>query len=157
MRAPHPGCAGGCWLRVRACRLLLAVGGRCDQHLGFVEDVGVLSVGVVIILWCRVCCHVAVDGVDGGVTGGLLPPLILLVVWVEDGGCRFGVSERLRDLWWDGRVWVRLVRVSDFWVVPIGGVSFPCLEMAAYDMGGRDSLPDVGASVGRGSCDHVEV
>jgi hypothetical protein len=60
-----------------------------------VEDVGVLSVAVMIVLWCRVCHHVAVDGVDRGVKGSLSPPLVLLIVRVEDGGCRFGVSGSL--------------------------------------------------------------
>ena len=55
-------------------------------YVDVVEDVGILAVGVMFVLWCRVCCHVAVDGVDRDVTGGLLPPLVLLVVWVEDGG-----------------------------------------------------------------------
>ena len=54
-------------------------------HVDVVEDVGVLAVGVMFVLWYGVCCHVAVDGVDRGVTGGLLPPLVLLVVWVKDG------------------------------------------------------------------------
>ena len=54
-------------------------------HLYVVKDVGILAGGVVFGLWYGVCCHVAVDRVDGGVAGSLLPFLILLVVWIEDG------------------------------------------------------------------------
>jgi hypothetical protein len=57
-------------------------------HLDVVEDVGILAAGVVFVLRHGVYCHVAVDGVDRGVAGSLQPPLILLVLWVEDGdGC----------------------------------------------------------------------
>jgi hypothetical protein len=61
-------------------------------HLDVVEDVGILAADVVFFLRRGVCCHVAIDGVDRGVTGGLLPPLVLLVVWVKDGSRCLRVS-----------------------------------------------------------------
>ena len=77
--------------RVASCGWL----GVVVVHVYVVEDVGVLSVGAMIVLWCGFCHHVAVDGVDRGVKGSLSPPLVLLIVRVEDGGCRFGVSGSL--------------------------------------------------------------
>ena len=52
---------------------------------------------------------------------------------------------------------MRLAPVGGLWVVSVGGVLFPCLEVDAYGMGGRDSLPNVSVSVDQGRCDVVEV
>ena len=77
--------------RVASCGWLWVV----VVHVYVVKNVGVLSIGALIVLWCRFCYHVAVDRVDRGVEGGLPPPLVLLVVGIEDGDCRFGVSRSL--------------------------------------------------------------
>jgi hypothetical protein len=48
-------------------------------------------------------------------------------------------------LWRDGRDEVRLVPVGGLCVVSgVGGVLFPCIEVVACGVDGRDSLPDVG-------------
>ena len=76
------------WVGVGAFTRRVAFGGWSGLvavHLYIVKDVGVLIVGVGFVLRHGVCCHVAVDGVDSGVAGSLLPSLILLVSWVKDG------------------------------------------------------------------------
>ena len=42
-------------------------------------------------------------------------------------------------------------------MVSVGGVLFPCLEVDAYGMGGRDGLPDIGDSGSQGCRDVVVV
>ena len=77
-----------CWVGVGAFTGRVALGGwsrLAAVHLYIVKDVGVLIVGVGFVLRHGVCCHVAVDGVDSGIAGSLLPSLILLVMWVKDG------------------------------------------------------------------------
>ena len=61
-------------------------------------------------------------------------------------------------MWRNGRGEVRLVPVGGLWVVSsVGGVLFPCLEVAACGVDGRDGLPDIGVSVSQGCRDVVEV
>ena len=48
-------------------------------------------------------------------------------------------------MWRDGRDEARLVPVGGLCVVSgVGGVLFPCIEVVACGVYGRDSLPDVG-------------
>ena len=53
---------------------------------------------------------------------------------------------------------MRLAPVGGLWVSSgVDGVLFPCLEVAACDVDGREGLPSMSDSAGQGCCGVVEV
>jgi len=86
--------------------------------------------------------------VDGGVTGGLLSFLVLLVVGVEDNGCRVGASKGFCWVWWGGRGEVQLAPFGVLWVISgVGGVLIECVELVAGGVCDRGDLPSVNVGV----------